>query len=154
MTCVRIPLVSMFPGIVALRLFPELKVFAKETPFHWTVEPGTKPDPTIEIVTSVDPARIEDGEIEAMLGTGFESDVELAGDDVESPPAQPDVIEIVAKSKISATDIRAGIGAFLRLVTVIKHQDIWYDRLGHWNRRFRCTNSYPTASAQVRSCAE
>ena len=76
-------------------------------PFNWTVEPGTKPEPTIEIVTSVDPATMEDGEIEPMLGTGFESDVELdgvelAGDEGEPPPAQPDIVDIIRKTRISA----------------------------------------------------
>jgi hypothetical protein len=58
-------------------------------PFHCAVELEINAEPVSVTNVSVEPAMVEEGLIDARVGTGFDSGVGVTGAGEDAPPPQP-----------------------------------------------------------------
>jgi len=71
------------------------------TPFHWTEELEMKPEPVMVRGVAAEPARVADGETEAMAGTGLG----IGGGAEDVPPPQPVMNKRPEKTQVERTHV-------------------------------------------------
>jgi hypothetical protein len=90
-------------GIVIPRLVAELLVVAIAVPFHCTVELEMNPVPVMTTGVAAEPATVNDGAIEVIVGIGFGVGGGLGGAAI--PPPQPLIIRRQERTNAEATHV-------------------------------------------------